>query len=99
MSADNGIYIATFPNHSGGEEYRVTHAQAIENTKYDEYVRDYFENAATFASLNVARNYAFRLEQEILKDDFCPILEYGIVSLPKFTKPITDYPLVKEEEA
>lgn len=92
MSADNGIYIATFPTDNGGEEYRVTHAQAIENVEDEYCVRDYFERAATFGDLNEARAYAFKLEQEIIADDYCPILEYGICSLAKFPKPLAAYP-------
>jgi hypothetical protein len=91
MSADNGIYIAKFPTTTGGVEYRVTHAQAIENTDYEEYVRSYFEDAAAFDNVSEAREHAFALEAEILADDYCPILEYGICSL-EFPKPLTEYP-------
>ena len=31
MSADNGIYIGEFPTATDGKEWRVIHAQAIEN--------------------------------------------------------------------
>lgn len=97
MSADNGIYIAKFPTKQCGEEYRVTHATAIENVDYDEYVRDYFENEPTFDTLTEALEYASALETKILADDFCPILEYGVCVLQPFPKPLEDYPVRQEE--
>jgi hypothetical protein len=84
MSADNGIYILEMK-----DQARVIHAQAIENlwwsdkTKQmeDEMVSssivDYYGGAIPMTS-EEARNKAFEMEEEIMNDDFCPILKYGI---------------------
>jgi len=86
MSADNGIYILELKDQS-----RVIHAQNIENL-YWSYITmsqtsdfvptriiEHYKDAKPM-SLEEARNKAFEMADEILNDDFCPILEYGIQS-------------------
>lgn len=78
MSADNGVYIASFP--SG--EFRVIHATAIENLNYEPdgddgfnsvQVIDYFDTgAAIFGKKEQAMVYAHHLAEG------CDILEYGV---------------------
>ncbi len=87
MSADNGVYILETPGHPDPtkKQYRVIHAQAIENvTSYDplwnqdECARDYFGKCQVFHDESEAFQEAQRIYDEIMKDDFCPIVEYGI---------------------
>lgn len=92
MSADNGVYIGIFPTANGDKEYRVTHAQAIDNVECDEYVRGYFENAECFQSIADAVTRAQAIEAEILNDPICPICEYGVCVLPEFRQALKDYP-------
>jgi hypothetical protein len=81
MSADNGIYIHKFRN-----GWAVEHCQAIDNIywhrgkkKYNYGILySYFRGAKRFKTKGRALKYAFKLQDEILLDDFCPILEYGI---------------------
>jgi hypothetical protein len=81
MSADNGIYIAKFP-----DGFRVIHAQAIENIVYHplrtkqwkKTMKEYFGKAPLFATKDEAVLYAHKMEEEILADGCCPILEYGV---------------------
>lgn len=79
MSADNGIYIAKFP-----DGYRVAYAMAIENIEYypkgskerKEALKDYFggsevyvnEDEAILAGHNLAKEYHY--------------LEYGVSCIP-----------------
>jgi len=96
MSADNGIYIGHFAD----GEIRVIHAQAIENCWYPDgesaqAIAGYFGDAKVFRDPTDAGKYAFEKEEEILSDDLCPILEYGISTL-RFSKPFQEY--VKEAE-
>ena len=90
MSADNGIYIAKFP-----DGYRVTHAQAIENIDYypigtDEFrktLKDYFSDSPVYGTKDEAILAAHKLEDKILADDSRPIIEYGVSyigELPSF---------------
>ena len=91
MSADNGIYVGKFPTVDPNNfEYRVIHAQAIENLSYEtpdncdyspEEVVRYFGQAYPFSDEKRAQDSALRMEKEILSDDICPILEYGISSI------------------
>ena len=97
MSADNGIYILKTPDGKGGFEYRVKHCQSIENIYWDEnnpgidnpegnpvQVVKYFGECTVLTHLDNALILARGMEKEILDDDFCPILEYGIneIELP-----------------
>lgn len=87
MSADNGIYIAEFP-----EGWRVIHTQAIgnldyyprESKKWWEVLISYYGDSPLFSSKEEAWKKAMEMEEDILSDDFCPILEYGISILGKF---------------
>ena len=92
MSADNGIYILKTPNEDGsGFEFRVTHSQSIENIYniYPEVDPDgliaYFGHCKVLTE-DEAHKKAFEMENEILNDSYCPILEYGIstISLPHY---------------
>lgn len=96
MSADNGIYIAKFPKAEGGFEWRVIHAQAIENCddspNYSQELTDayrtvYFAGAESFDTEEAADAKARQMEAEVLADDFCPILEYGVCSF-EFDRPL-----------
>src|SRR5271157_3513136 len=100
MSADNGIYIGKFPiqdeksQGSTGYEYRVIHAQAIDNISFfsdkkleekfkgenPRAIVEYFGRAEVFTEKQ-AQDKAFEMEEEILNDEYCPILEYGISTL------------------
>lgn len=83
MSADNGIYILV----TKGPEYRVSHAQAIDNIHYNEdsdhdpeffnsdIVYDYFGECQVFTNEDDALKEATRLEEDI------GWTEYGICSL------------------
>jgi hypothetical protein len=87
MSADNGIYVGKFPTQEGSFEFRVIHAQAIDNlwcmpdSSYGENPRsivEYFSDAPVWDTFERASRVAQDMADEILKDDICPILEYGI---------------------
>lgn len=74
MSADNGIYVAKFP-----DGYRVVHAQAIDNLDYykDEALRineihSYFGRSTVIQTKDAALLEAHRMSKDI------PILEYGV---------------------
>lgn len=86
MSADNGIYILE----SDGPEWRVIEAQAIENINWNpdtgssfnmEEVKRYFGKCRIFTDRKAAETEAFRMEEETLNDQMCPILEYGISTI------------------
>ncbi len=99
MSADNGIYLGEFPTHEGGVEYRVIHAQAIDNVDYgtqeeQDYTRvSYFGCVPAFSDIEAARKEAFRLEEKIMRET--GVLEYGVCS-SKFDRPLLK---VSPEEA
>lgn len=93
MSADNCVAILKTPA-GQGFEYRVIHAQAIENIYWDEnsannnnsegnptQVISYFGKCNVLTSEDNAVRLAEGIAKEILADDFCPILEYGIVRI------------------
>ena len=93
MSADNGIYILECK-----DQYRVIHAQAIENLYYsfiDEHNRELvptrivemYGDSRYTRDINMARNIAFSMEKRH------SILEYGISSI-KVDK--TWYQIVQE---
>ena len=91
MSADNGVYLGRFlrkdtPDGERGYEYRVIHAQAIENCDYapnfpaeitDAYRVDYYGRADVCCTEKEAWEQARAMEKEIADSDF-PILEYGV---------------------
>lgn len=81
MSADNGIYILPSPK-DGKIEFRVAHAQAIENIDYDPlYEVLLFKNAPVFQTYKEAIVYADKLAEDY---DF---LEYGIGVLDERKSP------------
>jgi hypothetical protein len=97
MSADNGIYIGSFPTANGEKEYRVIHAQAIDNCFYrgaandnvkmeDAYRMSYFGNATPHTTIEEARKEAWRQHDEIMQSSF-PALEYGVSTLD-FDRPL-----------
>ena len=86
MSADNGIYILNLKDQS-----RVIHSQNIEDLCWsfltfgliDDFVPTRIVErycSAIPLTRKEAQSKAFEMEEEILNDDFCPILEYGIQS-------------------
>ena len=89
MSADNGIYIAEFPKEDGTIEYRVAHAQAIENVDYgttqeqDAYRAAIFGEARCFSNKDDAILFAHKEEESY------DILEYG-VSRIRFDRPLVN---------
>lgn len=101
LSSDNGVYVGEFPTQSGEKEYRVIHAQAIENVDFgDQEMQDYtrvsyFGNAISFGTLELAVEEASFLANKVLDD--CGLLEYGI-SILKFDRPLLNK-TVEEAEA
>lgn len=100
MSADNGVYILVSrgrkTRHGHKKEYRVIHAQAIENIfwclNYPEGaaepvlnrddVLSYFGEARVFTDRRVAEGYAQRIYDEWMRD--VGYVEYGIVWFDEF---------------
>lgn len=88
MSADNGIYIAKFP-----EGYRVIHAQAIENIDFHpqgsfwwkETMKSYFGEAKSIETIQEALIEANRIYTEVQNYE-CSlgIIEYGLVVLGNY---------------
>jgi len=103
MSADNTIAVLKSPK-VNGFEYRVLHAQAIENIYWNDEKKNFNENnevdaknlveyfgaCEIFTDEDEAYRKARETEQEILNDDFCPILEYGISTIT-ISKPFSWY--------
>jgi len=87
MSADNGIYILEMKDQS-----RVIHTQNIENLWWSNLARrqitnfvptrivEYYGNEESL-TVEEAHIKACETYDEIMEDDFCPIVEYGIVNL------------------
>jgi len=89
MSADNGIYILKTPiveGETGIFEYRVRHAQAIDNITYErkdgnpEYVVQYFGDSEVFVNVEGARHKAWEMYNGVMKSCF-PVVEYGICEI------------------
>lgn len=86
MSADNGLYIAKFP-----DWYRVAHLQAIENVSYYEkwtkewerVLDDYFWWLPVYMSKQVAMRKALDMQERVMESK-TPILEYWIQYLGDF---------------
>lgn len=93
MSADNGIYIAKFPRMNGtpGFEYRVIHAQAIENCDYgtpeqqDAYRWSYFGKETAYFDKDEAALEANKMADEEEAEGY--FLEYGVCHLD-FDRPL-----------
>lgn len=97
MSADNGIYVATFPTRDGGREYRVAHAFAsvIDELGTELYTQHEERDAIVsifkdhvFSNKVNALSYAEKLEQQ----DYT---EYGLVSV-EFDTPYGELPPRRE---
>ena len=104
MSADNGIYIAKFP-----DGYRVTLAQAIDNIDYfpkgseerKKELRKYFGKSSLFQTEEKAMVFAQKLLEEIPSNsEYYDILEYGICTLGEYESflPETESLPNKEQE-
>jgi hypothetical protein len=88
MSADNGIYIL-----QSKDGFRIAHAQAIENIYWNfekkeltdeinpKILYDYFHKSPVFKTVEEVTKEAIRIYEEIIQDDFCPIVEYGICDI------------------
>lgn len=110
MSADNGVYILKTPRRDDPtkSEYRVAHCQAIENViepnafwaeVQPAYTVLRFGNSTVFDNEADALLEAGSIEDEILSDEFCPILEYGIceIQLP-FDGPFPNMTIEEAQE-
>jgi hypothetical protein len=81
MSADNGVYIAKFP-----DGYRVAHAQAIENIDYypagtkerKAMLKNYFEKSDLYETKEQAFAMGYRIESEFSWTEYgvCYVGEY-----------------------
>lgn len=103
MSADNGIYITSFPTKDGGKEWRVIETTAIENTFdsarlpqeiTDLYRAVYYADAKKFKTEKEALEEAWKRYNNIMSSDF-PVLEHGISKI-EFDRPL---PEMTREEA
>lgn len=89
MSSDNGLYILATRGKLMFPEYRVTHAQAIENINWnpDESgfnlltLWQYFKDSNVYFERDKAWSKARAMHNEIMEDDYCPIVEYGICEI------------------
>ena len=87
MSADNGIYIAKFP-----DGYRVAYAQNIDNVDYflegtherKEQLKNYFGDSQLFATEKEAADHAWNMYDEFMKEDGIGYIEYGICSIGEY---------------
>jgi len=85
MSADNGIYIAEFP-----DGFRVIHAQAIENLyfyeegskEWHDTIDGYFKESKVLKTEKEARKTAQEMNKKIT-DEYL-FTEYGICSIGFF---------------
>lgn len=89
MSADNGIYIGKFPTADGKVEWRVAHAQAIENCD-DGY--ELVGETDAWRVLIFGRSESYASEEEALQRaktlaDEVDYTEYGICSVD-FNRPL-----------
>jgi len=82
LSADNGIYILDTPRREGiGREYRVAHLQAVQDVDWDGLhllIRRLWRGAGVWFEKDEALIAAGDMYDEIMQDDFCPVVEYGI---------------------
>ena len=104
MSSDNGVYIGRFTINDDFE-YRVTHAQAIENCDYDDSEPHYptklihayrtvYYGRSNIYNKGGAWERARELYEEILNDLY-PICEYGVSEI-RYDEP---FPNMTIEEA
>lgn len=101
MSADNCIAVGEFPTKGGGKEYRVIHAQAVENLDYgtqemQDYTRvAYFGDATSFKGELEAMVEAERLAEEVINS--AGVLEYGI-QMFFFDRPLLNVSMEEADE-
>lgn len=95
MSSDNSIAVLKTLDGKGGNEYRVRHLQGLDNMQWDkktggysgdpdvhiENARNMWKGCEVFKNAIEAFDAAHKMEREILNDDFCPFLEYGVVQV------------------
>jgi hypothetical protein len=89
MSADNGIFIAKFP-----DGFRVAYASAsgIENINYfpegskerKDELRNYFGDSKVFLTYQEACTEARRIEEADYMDEGFSMLEYGICGIGEY---------------
>jgi len=87
MSADNGIYIGSFPTVDGGKEYRVIHAQAIDNcedhSQFPQQLTDAYRvlyyGGSPVLDLDQAWARARTLYEQVMQES--GVLEYGISTI------------------
>ena len=87
MSADNGVYIAKFP-----DGYRVAYSHNIEDVDYfpvgsqerKNVLKEKFGKSTIFATKSEAFDEAKRIEADLENDDDFYILEYGICSIGEY---------------
>ena len=107
MSADNGVYILKTKGWKGKMEYRITHAQAIENLWYEpdfppgdpkglnkDDAQCTFGKSRVFTDLKLAQGYAMRIRDE----GGYLVLEYGIQVLDFSHIPFPRLPQEHKEE-
>lgn len=103
MSADNGIYVLSTLSNSGSREFRVSHAQAIENIEepepYDSYyMHALFNDSPIFSSKDEAFTYAFQMYNDAIKS--FGIVEYGVCLISLERKfPTTEEGTLPEESS
>jgi hypothetical protein len=87
MSADNGIYIAKFP-----DGYRVSYASTIENIDYypegsknrKMVLKEYFGDSKVYETEIDALAEAREIEKGLLEDEDFYYIEYGICFLGEY---------------
>jgi hypothetical protein len=93
MSADNGIYIAKFP-----DGYRVAYAMGIDNIDYypmgskkrKKELKRYFGNSPVFEQKENAEKYAFEIYHDMERDEIEHgmfgyfVLEYGVCHIGEY---------------
>lgn len=95
MSADNGVYILQ-TKRGDGWEYRVSHLQSVEDYTWngsdhaggpDTQIKNARQmwRGQVYATKAEALVAADKMAEDILSDDFCPVLEYGIstITIPR----------------
>lgn len=109
MSADNGVYILATSRGRGKREYRVAHAQAIDNLTdepdyplhnpqlSEDYAVGLFGKCRVFTDQRIAEGYAIRMLEEI--EQGSGVCEYGIVQLNHPTVRFPNYRHVGEQTA
>ncbi len=86
MSANDGVYVLATKGSRGKKEYRIAHAQAIENLSDGsggldvECVRELFGNSRVFTDMKIAQGYAQRVYDEAERSSG-DVVVYGIVAL------------------